>query len=75
MNFQYTSKPDKLPPLRYSDLMESLDKMNDGVAIEISDVNVAEIPKIRFALWAYYGKGNVKTKYYKRNNTLLIWKP
>jgi hypothetical protein len=75
MNFQYTDRPAKLPPARYRDLIESLDKISDGVAIEISDIDVAQIPRIRLALWMHYGKGKVKTKHYKRNNTLLIWKP
>ena len=75
MNFQYVDRPTKLPPVRYRDLIESLDKIGDGVAIEISDVDVAQIPRIRFALWMHYGKGLVKTKYYKHENILRIWKP
>jgi hypothetical protein len=75
MNFQYVDRPTKLPPVRYRDLIESLDKIGDGVAIEVSDVDVTQIPRIRFALWMHYGKGKVKTKYYKHENILRIWRP
>jgi len=75
MNFQLTDRSEKLPPVRYRDLIEELDKMSDGIAIEIFDVNVAQIPQIRFALWMHYGKGKVKTKHYKHENILRIWKP
>jgi hypothetical protein len=74
MNIKIVSKPEKVAPKRYKNLIESIDEMNVDSAIEINDITESEIPRLRFALWMHYGKSKVKTKYYKNNQTLLILK-